>query len=229
MRSSRLVVLALAVTAAAAFTPSTGAAQSPTQGFADSWYWGAYGVFTDFATSVGSSNIRTNAPSIGAEWMLTRKRYALNLFADASYFNTVSSISSPTGAGQVPVNIANMRRVGFALMIFTPEYKMIKPYFSLGYSFNFINSANASCAACTSFATQAAADSNTKAIDDARAMGKPFGNVGFMYIYKRWAPFAQLGVMPTQGKSDWFLNGTGFTTMWAVGLRYNFGASIEKW
>jgi hypothetical protein len=231
MRSYRLVVLSLAAATAIGFTPSPGAAQSATQGFADSWYWGAYGGFTSFATAFDKQSLRTNAPSIGAEWMLTREKFALNIFADQSYFSTTSSIGSPTGAGLLPVNINDMRRVGFDLMIFTPEYRMIKPYVGVGYSFNFINSAALrTCPTCvTTFPTQAAADSNQQAIVDARTMGKAFLNVGAMYIYKKFAPFAQITVMPTQGTSDWYLNGTGFTTIWAVGLRYNFGSSIEKW
>ena len=231
MRSSRLVVISLAAAAAAGLTPSSGAAQSATQGFADSWYWGAYGGYTNFATAFGTQSLRTNAPSIGADWMLTRSKFALNIFADQSYFSTTSSIASPTGAGPLAVNINDMRRVGFALMIFTPEYRAFKPYFGVGYAFNFINSAALrTCSTCTTtFATQAAADSNQKAIGAARAMGKVFGNVGVMWVYKRFAPFVQYTVMPSQGSSEWYLNGTGFTTIWAVGLRYNFGTSIEKW
>jgi hypothetical protein len=230
MRSSRLVVLSLAAIATAGLTPRSGAAQSATQGFADSWYWGAYGGYTNFATAFGTENLRTNAPSIGADWMLTRTKYALHVFAEQSYFSTTSSIGSPTGAAPLAVNINDMRRLGFDLMIFTPEYQAIKPYFGVGYAFNFINSAALrTCAGCNTFATQAAADSNQRAIVNARSMGKAFVNVGAMWVYKRFAPFAQYTVMPTQGKSDWYLNGTGFTTIWAVGLRYNFGTSIEKW
>ena len=230
MRLSRLVVLSLAAVIAAGLTPSAGAAQSATQGFTDSWYWGAYGGYTNFATAFGTENLHTTAPSIGAEWMLTRSGYALNIFADQSYFSTLSSITSPTGAGPLAVNINDMRRIGFSLMIFTPEYKMLKPYVNLGYSFNFINSAALrSCAGCNTFPTQAAADSNQTAIVNARAEGKVFAGVGVMYIYKKFAPFVQFAVMPTQGVSDWYLNGAGFTTTFAVGLRYNFGTSIEKW
>ena len=54
MRSSRLVVLSLAAIGAAGLMPSVGAAQSATQGFADSWYWGAYGGYTSFATAFGA-------------------------------------------------------------------------------------------------------------------------------------------------------------------------------
>ncbi len=116
-------------------------------------------------------------------------------------------------------------QVGFSFMLFGPEYRAIKPYVSLGYAFNFVNSAKlGTCGGCT----PAAADSNATAIVDARAMGKFFANVGAMWVYKRWAPFAQLSIMPTQGASDWYLNGTGFTTSAIIGIRYNFGTSIDK-
>jgi hypothetical protein len=230
MRSSRLVVVSLAAVGAIGLTPSAGAAQSATQGFADSWYWGAYGGFINFSTAFGSQSVHTSAPSIGADWMLTRTKFALNVFAEQSYFSTTSSIASPTGAAPLPVNINDMRRVGFDLMIFTPEIKMIKPYVGVGYSFNFINSAALRTGGgASTFPTQAAADSNQKAIVDARAMGKMFFNAGAMWTYKRFAPFAQVSLMPTQGTSDWYINGTGFTTTWALGLRYNFGTSIDKW
>ncbi len=230
MRSSRLVVLSLAAAAAVGLTPSAGAAQSAAQGFTDSWYWGAYAGFTSFQTAFGTENLHTTAPVIGVDWMLTRAKFALNIFADQSYFSTLSSITSPTGAGPLAVNINDMRQVGFSLMIFTPEYKQFKPYVNLGYSFNFINSAALRTGSSgATFPTQAAADSNQTAIIDARAEGKVFGGVGVMYLYKKFAPFAQVMVMPTQGVSDWYLNGAGFTTMWSVGLRYNFGTSIEKW
>jgi outer membrane protein W len=227
MRSSRHVVLSLAAMTVLALTPSAGAAQSATQGFADSWYWGAYGGVSYFTTTAFGANLHNSAPSVGVDWMLTRTKFALNVFADQSYFNATSSVLSPTGLGPLPVSISDMRRFGFAAMFFTPEIREFKPYVGLGYSFNFINSASLN--GSPSFPTQAAADSNQRAVVDARAMGKVFANVGVMLIAKRFAPFAQFTVMPTQGASDWFLNGAGFTTMWAVGLRYNFGTSIEKW
>src|SRR6185312_11760736 len=205
--------------------PATGSAQSATRPFADSWYWGVYWGITSLSTTPGTGNLHTTAPTVGLDWMLTRQKFALNIFANQSYFSTTSSIADVNGTGPLPVGINDMRQVGFSVMLFTPEIKAIKPYVSLGYSFNFVNSAKLGpCAACTT----AAADSNATQIVDARAMGKIFANVGAMWVYKRWAPFVQLSVMPTQGASDWYINGTGFTTGAVVGIRYNFGTSIDK-
>ena len=225
MRSSRLVVLSLAAAAAVGLTPSVGAAQTAS-GFADSWYWGAYGGVIDFATSTA----RVTRPSIGAEWMITRTKFALNIFADQTYFTTTSSFANPTGAGlgtSLPASISDMRRVGFSVMLFTPEYRAFKPYFGLGYSFNLINSA--SLTGANPGATPAAQDSISQAANAARSMGKVFGNVGVMYVYKKFAPFAQFTLMPTTGAGDWYLNGPGMTKILSVGLRYNFGTSISSW
>jgi hypothetical protein len=225
MRSSRLVLLSLATVAAAGFMPAAGSAQSTARPFADSWYWGVYGGITNFSTTPGTGNLHTTAPTVGLDWMLTREKFALNIFANQSYFSTTSSIADVNGTGPLPVSVNDMRQLGVSVMIFTPEYRAVKPYVSLGYSFNFVNSAKlATCTACT----VAAADSNATNITDARAMGKLFANVGAMWLYKRWAPYAQVSLMPTQGASDWFLNGTGFTTSAIVGIRYNFWTSIDK-
>jgi hypothetical protein len=225
MRSSRVVVLSLATIAAVGFVPSAARAQSATRPFADSCCWGVYGGITNFATTPGAGNLHTNAPTVGLDWMLTREKFALNIFANQSYFSTTSSIADINGGGALPVGINDMRQVGVSMMIFTPEISVLKPYVGLGYAFNFINSAKlATCGACTA----AAADSNKTQIVDARAMGKFFASVGVMWVYKRIAPFAQISLMPTQGASDWYINGTGFTTSLTAGLRYNFGTSIDK-
>jgi len=225
MRSSRLVVLSLATIAAFGLTPSAGNAQAASRPFADSWYWGVYGGLTNFSTTPGTGNLNKTAPTVGIDWMLTRQNFALNIFANQSYFSTTSSVADVNGGGPLPVGINDLRQVGFSVMLFTPEIKMIKPYVNLGYAFNLINSATlGTCGACT----PAAADSNRTAITDARSMGKIFGGVGAMWVWKRWAPFAQISIMPSQGASDWYINGTGFTTSFAAGIRYNFGSSIDK-
>ena len=222
MRSPRLSVLGLAAGAAVALTSSVAPAQQlKAASWQDSWFWGAYGGYTSLATSVA----RTNAPTVGAEWVITRSRFALNLFAEQSYFNAVSTIVDfPTTAPR-RVDITDMRRFGFAAMIFTPEFKALKPYVGLGYSMNFIKTGTPQG---SSFASPQARDSVLSRVKNARAAGKPFGDIGLMYIWHRFAPFAQYTVMPTKGTGNWFVNGEGFTNIWSAGLRFNFGSSIER-
>jgi hypothetical protein len=218
MRSYRLVVPALLATLALGLVPQRAAAQR-TSSIQDSWLWGAYGGYASIPTAIATYN----APTVGIEWVITRTRYALNVFADQSYFNGISSIPDLNTSRRV--DMQDMRRVGFAGMIFTPELSVLKPYFGFGYSFNFIKQATPEG---SSFSSAAARDSVLKRVDDARAEGKAFGEFGVMAVYHRFSPFAQYVVMPTKGKGAWLVNGDGFTNMWQLGLRYNFGTSIEK-
>ena len=222
MRSFRLVVLALASSAAVGLSPSMAAAQQAASSWQDAWFWGAYGGYTSFATSVA----RTNAPTIGLDWMITRQNIALNVFAEQSYFNAVSTVPDFSTPAQRLVNMTDMRRIGFAAMIFPPEMFTVKPYFNLGFAFNFVKTAAPQPPA--SFASAEARDSVQGRINDARAEGKVFGSFGVMKLYGRFAPFAQYTVMPTQGSGSWLVNGDGFTNIWSIGVRYNFGTSIGK-
>jgi len=221
MRSFRVIVLALAASAAVGLVHSAAAAQQPATGWQDSWFWGAYGGQTSFATAIA----RTNAPTIGVDWVITRSRYALNVFAEQSYFNAVSTVPDfPTSAPR-RVDITDMRRVGFAAMIFTPELRQLKPYLGLGWSFNFIKEGTPEG---SFYATPAARDSVLQRINNARSIGKFFGSLGFMASYGKFAPFAQYTIMPTKGSGDWMVNGEGFTSIWTAGIRYNVGSSISK-
>lgn len=225
MRSFRLVVPALLATVALGIAPANAAAQraaaQKSSSIQDSWLWGAYGGYASIPTVIQT----TNAPTVGIEWVITRTRYALNVFADQSYFNAVSTVPDfPTSAAR-RVAIQDMRRVGFSGMIFTPELSLIKPYFGFGYSFNFIKQATPEG---SFYASPAARDSVLKRVNNSLAEGKPFGEFGVMAVYHRFAPFAQYVVMPTKGKGTWFVNGEGFTNLWQAGLRYNFGSAIDK-
>ncbi len=225
MRSSRLSTAVFAALVATALAAMPAAAQ----GSADwdvrpnSWYWGVYGGQTSFPTTIA----RTTAPMIGVEWMITRSEFALNVFAEQSYFNAVSTIPDyPTSAPR-RVDIQDMRRVGAAAMTFLPQYKYFHPWFGVGYAFNFIKQAVPEGSA---YASPAARDSVAARIESGRAQGKMFAEFGMLWAYRQWAPFAQYTVMPTKGSSSWMVNGEGFTNIWKLGLRYSFGpASQERW
>ena len=218
MRLFRASVLA-AVAAAALVRPLQ--AQTGTYPFQDAWYWGVYGGQLSFPTSVA----RTIAPTIGADWMITRTNMALHVFAEQSYFDATSTITDfPTGAPRT-VNISDMRRVGLNAMFFTPPVKLLRPYFGVGYAVNFIRDGSP---VGTYYATAAAKDSIDKRINRARSAGRAFGQFGMLLTVGRFAPFVEYTVMPTQGNSDFLVNGDGFSSAWALGLRYNMGTSIEK-
>jgi hypothetical protein len=221
MRSFRPIALALAASAALGLSPSDVAAQQK-GAWQDSWFWGVYGGYSAFSTAVE----RPHAPMIGVDWMLTRTRFALNIFADQSYFNSVSTVPDFSTPAARRVDITDMRRVGFAAMFFTPEVAGFKPYFNTGFAFNFIKAAQPSPPAA--FVNTAARDSVLGRIDDAKSMGKVFVSLGVLRVFGKFAPFAQAAVMPTQGSGNWLLNGQGFAYLGTIGLRYNTGSSIEK-
>lgn len=222
MRSSRFLVLALAA-GAAMHAPTSASAQGATNSpiMQNSWYWGGYYGRTSFATS----QARTDAPTIGVDWMITRTRYAFGFFAEQSYFNAVSTITDFPSTAPRRVDITDMRRVGFSGMIFLPDYRNWRPWFGVGYAFNFIKSATPEGNA---YASPAARDSVFNRVDRGRAQGKEFGDLGLMYTYKKWAPFVTYTVMPTKGAGSWMVNGEGFAYVWRVGMRYNMGSSIES-
>jgi len=226
MRSSRLPPAVLAALAATVLA----SAPLGAQGTADwdirpnSWYWGLYGGQTSFETTIA----RKTAPMIGAEWMITRTRFALNVFAEQSYFNAVTTVPDSLGsAAPRRVDMQDLRRVGGSAMILLPQYKYFHPWFGAGYAINFVRTASPQG---SSYASPAAQVAMQAAVDNRRAQGKMFGELGMMFAYKQWAPFVQYTVMPTKGSSSWLVNGDGFTNIWKLGWRYSFGTAFdERW
>lgn len=225
MRSSRFHLALLAAFSATAVVAASARAQGAANWDVrpNSWYWGVYGGQTSFPTAVA----RTTAPTMGAEWMITRTDFALNVFAEQSYFNAVSTIPDyPTSAPR-RVDIQDMRRIGGSAMFFLPQYRFFHPWFGAGYAFNFIRQATPEG---SSYASPAARDTITARINSGRTQGKLFGEVGMMFAWKEWAPFAQYTVMPTKGSRSWMVNGDGFTNVWKLGFRYSFGpATQDRW
>jgi len=118
-----------------------------------------------------------------------------------------------------------LRRVGFMGMVFLPNWTWFRPYVGLGYSFNFINQAEPIGSFFNSAAERDAAQAR---VNDARALAKATYSAGFLLTWHHFAPYAQYTMMPTKGSGDWLINGTGSTSFWEAGLRYNFGSAIEK-
>lgn len=224
MRLFRASVVA-AVAAAAFARPLS--AQTGTFPFQDAWYWGAYGGQLSFPTSVA----RTIAPTIGGDWMITRPNMALRVFAEQSYFDAVSTVVDSSLGAARNVNITDMRRIGVNAIIFTPPWKNLRPYVGLGYAFNFIRSAAPVGQSFPPTSTMTSAQVKQmvlSTIDHERTAGKLFGQLGMLVTWRRWAPFVEYTVMPSQGAGKWLVNGDGFTSAWSLGVRYNVGSSIEK-
>lgn len=207
--------------ALAAFLPAAATAQQAGGSIENSWYWGAGGGRISFPTYFH----RVDAPTISADWLITRQRWALDVYGSTAYFTDSSTIADPNSSGLRKASITDLRRVGFQGIVFLPNWTWFRPYAGFGYSFNFIKTA----APIGSFFNSAAArDSAQTRVNDARARIKATYSAGFMVTWRRFAPYAQYTMMPSKGDGGWLINGDGSTTFWEAGLRYNFGSAIEK-
>jgi hypothetical protein len=218
MRSARLLgVLGLIL------APSVASAQER-HPFTDSWFWGVKGGVAFLHTEVN----RAEAPAFGAEWLITRSKFALYVSLDQAYFDGVSTVNNSPSTG-VPrrVEIRDMRRFTGSAYFFPRSFAdgAIRPYAGLGYAFNFIVRA---ASQGDQFASPEARDTVLDRIESARARSSIIGTAGLQVQIQRLAPFLQASFMPTQGRGQFLINGQGFSYYVEAGLRYNFGSAIER-
>ena len=221
MRSSRFTKAVLAALTGAMVAAAPAAAQQPASKWdvqPNAWYWGVYGGQTALFTTATT----TLAPTVGVDWMITRDNFALNVFAEQAYFTAQSTVF--TGDSTANVNMQDMRRVGLAAMVFLPRVRVIHPWVSAGYAFNYITSATPA----TTVAAGPGRDQLLADVEGARAQSKIFGSAGVMIALRQWAPFAEFTMMPTKGSASWLVNGGRSANIWKAGLRYNFGSSIRS-
>jgi hypothetical protein len=234
MRSARLIGL-LGVLV----LPSLSAAQERNP-FTDSWFWGAKGGMAFLHTGTES---RTDAWSIGAEWLITRSRFGLYVGLDQAYFGCIpteldpcdedtrvlSTVNdAPTRGVTRRVDIQDMRRLSASVYYFPKswgESVNLRPYIGLGYSFNFVVRAQSDG---NQFANSAARDTVLARIESAKTRNSLLLTTGLQVNYKRIAPFVQALVMPTRGSGEFLINGNGFTYYVEAGLRVNVGSAIER-
>ncbi|MBW7933210.1 MAG: hypothetical protein H3C62_06250 [Gemmatimonadaceae bacterium] len=205
----------------AALLPAAAAAQQASAPIENSWFWGAGGGRISFPTHFH----RIDAPTINADWLITRQRWALQVYAAQAYFTDSSTVADPNSSGLRKALITDLRRVGFQGIVFLPNWTWFRPYAGVGYSFNYIKQAEP---IGTFFNNAAARDSAEQRVNSAKSKAKATFSGGFMITWHKFAPYAQYTVMPTKGTGDWLINGDGATSFWEVGLRYNFGSSIER-
>ncbi|MBI2409315.1 MAG: hypothetical protein HYV19_13545 [Gemmatimonadetes bacterium] len=205
----------------AAFLPVVAAAQQAGAPIDNSWFWGVSGGRLSFPTYFH----RIDAPMITADWLITRQRFGLQVYASQAYFTDSSTVADPNSSGLRKAQITDLRRVGFQGIMFLPSWRWVRPYAGVGYSLNYVKQAEP---IGTSFNSAAARDSAQARINDAKSAVKATFSGGFMVTYRKFAPYAQYTLMPTKGTGDWLINGNGATQFWEVGLRYNFGSSIDK-
>lgn len=209
------LIRALCITALFATT----AQAQESRPFRNSWFWG-----TKVGTlSVGTSESgRTWAPSIGAEWLITRDAGGLWVFADHTSFDVRSSVDDgTTTTGFREVAVRNLRRFGFAAVVSPRAFGMMRPYAGLGMSLNVIG--RGVPVADTSGNTAGTGVRTT--IDEQRSRAAVLGLAGLQAQFARAALFAQINATPASTR---FLLNDGPLVGVDLGVRYNFGSSIAR-
>jgi hypothetical protein len=223
--------------ASLALLPAVGHAQAPGSNFTNSWFWGVSGgVLTYWTTNVAHAQ----APSVGIEWLITRKHTALYVGFDQSFFKTsgvsfqnvglqfADSTLSQTGASNWGFNQAatvhNSRHINLALMGF-PGSGPIRPYAGVGISLNFVQNALITGAYPNSSGDPAASSKywfpgyyGNQYLDQSAYWVSPLFIAGLQIQVSRVSLFGQAKVMTTDAR-HLFTDGAFFNLQ--AGVRYN--------
>ena len=223
MRIARTFRLTLAV---AAILPALAVAQAPStavRGFDDSWFWGIKGGSTMFTTGA-TGNHKINAPSVGAEWLITRSHVGLYLSVEQAFFDNTAGVFDLTSAGSVrSVNIGDLRSYNAGVYFFPMKYGNLRPYAGLGISINVIQNADPQ----GTYASAQVQEAVFTAVDEQSSRVSPAFTLGAQaQLAPRISLFGQVATMPT--RRNFLINGAANTFVFEGGLRFNVAGAIEK-
>lgn len=219
MRTIRALTIAAAVVAA---LPTIAAAQKGRQ-FKDSWFWG---IKTGGFTLADSGQNYVQAPVVGVDWLITRTHGGLYVSGSQTFFSqhtfTLRDPVSPD-SGLRPVSLKNLRRLDVAVMGFPGEHLRFHPYVGAGFSLGQV----ATVAAEPPFANADQFNFAEAVIADEKVAVTPMFIGGGQYRMRQFSLFGQATFSPAQKRFIMY-NGRPFNFGYELGLRYNFGTSIEK-
>jgi hypothetical protein len=220
MRIVRTVVTAITCFA---FIPTLASAQASTGStFENSWFWGVKGGATMFTTGLdGKTNV--TAPTVGAEWLITRTRFGMYLSAEQSFFSEQASVLdfSIAGGGR-PVDISDMRRYAVGLMAFPVKWNSFRPYTAIGLSLNVIQTATPR----GTFTSPGSMDSVFTRVNEESSRASFVFTLGASTDYGKWSFFGQASTLPT--RANFLINGGANTYVLEAGVRYRISDAIEK-
>jgi hypothetical protein len=208
----------------AALLPRPSAAQEGRQ-FKDAWFWGIKGGGLLYSSA---STENSFAPSVGAEWLITRSRAGLYVSFDQSFLSTNGQFFDRDSDSTFYRNVAlkNLRRFGIVGMVFPLQTAKYHPYFGVGYTLNQIGSASFTGAFASPARYQIALDS----VQSKKTSFSPTFIGGLQVRMPGFSVFGQAVASPTQ--QSFFLynqsGGTAFNFSLEGGIRYNFGSSIDR-
>ncbi len=211
MRSTRILAAGLACLTLSSLSQAQ-SGRNPRKVFEDSWYWGAKGGVSLFTSA--SENVV--APSVGADWLITRHRVALNVSFDQSFFETQGGVFDNTVSGSLrAVDISDSRRYSMSLMAFPKQYGRFRPYAGVGYALSIISDAQPR----GTFTSQTVMDTVFARVDAQSSRTSFVMTGGVQAQYNRYGIFVQASSMPTRNR--YLINGGSYTSFVEFGLRYN--------
>jgi hypothetical protein len=198
--------------------PAVAAAQEA-RPFTNAWFWGAKGGVMSVKTPVESEM----APTVGAEWMITRTRTGLYVAMEQGFFDSMLSVVPDTlNGGSRGVNIRNFRRASFALMGYPATWGAVRPYVGIGMALNLVQRAEP---VGTFHSTEHKAEV-VGSVEDRRSRTSVLFMGGVQGAVLGVNLFAQGTAMPTG--SRFLLSGSDATYMLEAGVRFNVGSAIER-
>lgn len=214
MRLLRATIMLCAVSALVA---GSAAAQRPGR-FENSWFWGLKGGVNSLTTTGSGS---ASVPTWGLDWLITRSRGGLYVSADQSFFGrSVTAVDAASPSGTRQVRIRDMRRVSLAGVVFPTQFGPVRPYAGAGAAVSILASALAQPDSIGGAPSQSFRDRTEKE----RSRASLLVMAGLQWQVKRTAFFVQETVLPSGGD---FLVRSAMSFL-EVGVRYNFGSSVES-
>lgn len=222
MRIVRTFRLALA---AAAVIPALAGAQSTSPAprvFSDSWFWGVKGGSTMFTTGA-SGNSKVSAPTVGAEWLITRTHTALYVSVEQAFFSNTAGVFDASAPGSVrAVDISDLRRYNAGVLFFPKQFGAVRPYAGLGLAINVIQSADP----LGTYSNAASQQAVFEAVDEQSSRVAAVFTVGAQaQVQQRLSVFAQAATMPT--RNNFLINGAANTFVLEAGVRFNLLGAID--
>jgi len=219
MRTMRALTIAAAVVVA---VPTIATAQQG-RSFKDAWFWGIKG---GGITIADSGQAYKQAPFVGVEWLITRTHGGLYISGGEAFFSSQTFVARDPvqpDSGLRVVDIKNMRKLDIALMAFPGEHRRFHPYAGIGLSMNQIVDADPR----PPFGNADQLASANQIIQDQKVAFSPLLIFGGQYALKKVSVFGQGSVSPTQTQFIGY-NGRSMSFLYELGLRYNFGTSIDR-
>lgn len=200
-------------------TTGRAAVAAARQGWADSWFWGARAGVLRFGTNTAGM---VAAPTVGADWLVTRSRTALLLGADQAFYDRTAGLATgAVGEPVLPVRIRDARRYSATVLASPVAGRRVRPYAGVGMALEVIGQAQPVGTGAD------ATDPRQAQVDEAASRIALHLLGGAQAQWGRWAGFAQASLTPARTRGTLWNRGQSATLQ--LGVRLNAAPSVDRW